>query len=114
MVIDDLSSNEVVLEELGRRVKRARIAFPLTQSQLAARSGVSPRTISNLESGADVTLTSLIGILRALGLLSRADLLVPDEKTRPADLLAGKPERQRVRPSTKIETSRSWKWGDEQ
>lgn len=43
MVIDDLLSNEAVLAELGMRIKDARIAFPLTQYELAQRAGVAPK-----------------------------------------------------------------------
>lgn len=114
MHIDDLTSNEAVAAEIGRRIQSARISYPLTQAQLAERSGVSQRTVANLERGSDVTMGSLVSILRALGLLSRMDMLVPDEEVRPAELLAGTPRRQRVRTSSKTTPSRSWKWGDEQ
>lgn len=114
MRIDDLASNEAVAAEIGRRIQSARIAYPLTQAQLAERSGVSQRTVANLERGSDVTMGSLVSVLRALGLLSRMDVLVPGEEVRPADLLAGRPRRQRVRPSIKAAPSSSWKWGDEQ
>lgn len=113
MAIDDLSSNEAVCAELGRRLRSSRVAFPLTQAQLAERAGVSPRTIANLEQGGDVTVGSLVRVLRALGLLSRMDALVPKDEPRPTELAANKPKRQRVRPP-KNPTTNTWKWGDEQ
>ncbi|NBJ66950.1 transcriptional regulator [Enterorhabdus caecimuris] len=114
MVIDDFISNQTVGVELGRRLRASRIAYPLTQAQLAERAGVSQRTVANLEKGADVTVASLVSVLRALGLLSRMDLLVPAPETRPSDLLHERAPRQRVRPSRKVISGGDWKWGDEQ
>lgn len=114
MVIDDFISNQAVGGELGRRLRASRIAYPLTQAQLAERAGVSQRTVANLEKGSDVTVTSLVSVLRALGLLSRMDLLVPVPETRPSDLLHEHAPRQRVRPSRKVISGGDWKWGDEQ
>lgn len=114
MVIDDFISNQTVGVELGRRLRASRIAYPLTQAQLAERAGVSQRTVANLEKGADVTVASLVSVLRALGLLSRMELLVPAPETRPSDLLHERAPRQRVRPSRKVISGGDWKWGDEQ
>ncbi len=113
MEITTITSNDAALAEVGQRLKDARIAFPLTQAQLAERSGVSLRTIANLESGHDVTFGNLISILRALGLLSRLELIAPQPEVRPSELAAQRPKRQRVRTKT-AQTLPSWKWGDEQ
>ncbi len=114
MDIDDYLSNEAVGAELGRRIKDARIAFPLTQLELARRAGVSQRTIANLEKGAEVTMGSLVSVLRALGLLSRMDLLVPKAEVRPTKLVDQVPKRQRATsPKYRKKPATSWKWGDE-
>ena len=115
MIIDDLTSNEGAMTELGLRIKDARIAFPLTQHELAQRAGVATKTVANLERGADVTTGSLISILRALGLLSRMELLVPSHEVRPSKIAAKKPKRQRaVSAKHRSKPSGAWKWGDEQ
>lgn len=54
--------------EAGRRLRLLREAKCLTQRELAARSGVSPRTIFALESGDWCRPTSRRAILRGLGL----------------------------------------------
>lgn len=115
MIIDDLTSNEAATAELGCRIKDVRIAFPLTQQELAQRAGIAPKTVANLERGADVTTGSLISVLRALGLLSRMDLLVPAQQVRPSEIASQKPKRQRAA-STKhrAKPKATWKWGDEQ
>ncbi|MEC4272553.1 helix-turn-helix domain-containing protein [Adlercreutzia sp. R25] len=114
MTIDDFASNEAVAKELGDRLRQARIGYPLTQAQLARRAGVSQRTVANLERGADVTTGSLVSVLRALGLLSRMEMLVPAQEPGPLELLSEEPRRQRVRASRKTGTGTAWKWGDEQ
>lgn len=113
MEITAFTSNDEALTEIGQRLKDARIDFPLTQAQLAERSGVSLRTIANLESGHDITFGNLLSILRALSMLSRLELIAPQQEIRPSELAAQKPKRQRVR-KTAAQTSHSWKWGDEQ
>lgn len=58
-----------VCVEIGRRLKRQRLAQGLTQEQLAARASVSRGTVRNLESKGQASLESLICIVMALGLV---------------------------------------------
>lgn len=113
MTISMLSSNEQVLSELGSRIRAARIDTPLTQAELAKRAGVSLSTVAMLERGKDVRLSSVLCILRALGMLGAMDALVPQVVARPSDIMrAGKP-RERARSATKAALPTTWKWGDE-
>lgn len=114
MQINEISSNKAIRDELAKRLKSARIVAGLTQENLANRSGVSKRTIANVEKGSDITLDNLFNILRALGLLGRVDLLVPQDEIRPSELLAQQKRRQRVRSSRTEYASIPWKWGDEE
>lgn len=114
MQITDFCSNEAVLKELGARIRLARIDYPLSQEELAKRAGISKRTVMNMERGADVTLGSLISVLRALNLLSRIDMLVDSDQLRPSELLAQRMQPKRVRASKKASETTPWKWGDEQ
>lgn len=113
MVITQLASNEQVLRELGARVRAARIDTPFTQEELAVRAGVSLSTVAKLERGEDVRLSSVLDILRALGLLASVNALVPEATPRPSELAALGKVRQRAR-SAKRKKSESWSWGDEQ
>jgi len=103
-----------VLQELGARIRLARINTPLTQAELAERAGVSLRTVSNLERGRDVNVSSLLDLLRALGMLDNAEMLVPPAQPRPTDIAKLGKERQRAtsRAARKAATG-TWKWGDE-
>ncbi|MFI5282996.1 MAG: helix-turn-helix transcriptional regulator [Candidatus Dormibacterales bacterium] len=106
-----------VLDELGRRIARARLERNLTQAQLAAKAGVGRATLQRLESGQDSELSTLIRTLRALGLLELLDRLVPEPPLSPIELLKlqGR-ERRRARSRVDSPTSPPappWRWGDE-
>jgi transcriptional regulator with XRE-family HTH domain len=113
--IDYFSSTQEVLKEIGRRIKKTRIAMSVTQEEMAERTGLSKRTISNLETGKDVSLSTLIDILRAENLLQNMDLITPDEGIRPSQIVALGKMRERVRKGKQPGTGQTeWKWGDEQ
>ena len=114
MVITALSSNEQVMGELGKRIRAARIDMPLTQAELAKRAGISLSTVAKLERGEDVRLSSVLDILRALGMLSAADALVPEVVVRPSDLARMGKQRERARSASGRAKPTAWTWGDEQ
>ena len=87
----------------------------VTQEEMAERTALSKRTISNLETGKDVSLSTLIDILRAENLLQNMDLITPDEDIRPSQIVALGKMRERVRKGKQPGTGQTeWKWGDEQ
>lgn len=115
MPIQYYSSTGEVLVELGRRLKAARIAASMTQKEMAERTRLSQRTISNLETGKDVSFSTVIEVLRELGQLRSLELMLPEQGPRPSQLVAlGKPrERARRRKDEQAEAAPGWKWGDE-
>lgn len=80
-------SDTAILKRLGARLKAYRIARGMKQQELAAESGVGVSTIAKIENGQSVTLSLLISVMRTLGLLENLDLLVPEQKSSPMDLL---------------------------
>ena len=116
MNITFYSSTNEVLSELGSRIKAARIAMPATQKEMAAMTNLSQKTISNLETGKDVSFSTVIEVLRALGQLQSLELMIPEQGLSPSQLAAlGKPrERASSKGKEKPETQSGWKWGDEQ
>lgn len=88
-------SPAAIVVELGQRLKQARLNADITQSDIAARVGVSRKSIINAEKGS-AKLEVLIAILQALDLASNIDNLLPEQPISPLLLakLAGK-ERQR-------------------
>ena len=78
------SSTNEVLKELGSRIKAARIAMQTTQKEMAERTNLSQRTISNLENGKDVSFSTVIEVLRELGQLQSLEVMIPEQGIRPS------------------------------
>ena len=91
------------LQELGAALRGHRIRAELTQQDLARRPGISLGALTHLESGAGANLTSLVRVVRALGLEDwLGTLALPAEPTvSPIQMLRerrrGGRGRQRVR-----------------
>jgi transcriptional regulator with XRE-family HTH domain len=125
MKLEDSLTDAAVLEELGKRLARARISSSLTQADLANRAAVGKRTVERIESGKSVQLLSLIRVLRVLGLLEAFDAIAPEEGPSPMEMLERRGKvRRRVSSRTSQKsfppkdrvpgpTSTSWRWGDE-
>lgn len=114
MKIDGLLTDEAILTELGGRLTQRRLELQLTQEMLAEQAGVAKRTVERIEAGATAQMSTLIRLLRALGLLDRLDSLVPEGGPRPMDLLKLKgKERQRASGKRKPLPEEPWQWGDE-
>lgn len=80
-------TDEAILDELGERLRRERLNRNLTRENLAERAGVSVKTIHNLETGGGPSLTTVIRVMRGLGLVERLDALVPKPSLSPMELL---------------------------
>lgn len=58
-----------VLKELGRRIRRARIAADLTQEEAAAAAGIDYKHWQELEAGrVNATMRTLVRVAAAVGL----------------------------------------------
>ena len=80
-------SDEAVLDVIGERVRQIRLNRNETQGDLAEQAGVSVETVRKLEDGGNVSLTTLIRLLRALGMLDGIDTLIPEPGLSPIQLL---------------------------
>ncbi len=109
------AGDDALLAEFGHRLAQARLNQSLTQEALALRAGVSKRTVERLESGSVGTqLSAFIRVCRALSLLERLDLLVPDPVPSPiAQLkLRGKRRQRASSPRTPAKPpAQPWQWG---
>jgi transcriptional regulator with XRE-family HTH domain len=111
MNIQGFETNDVIIKEIGKRLKARRIALDITQKELATESGVSQRTISGLENGENISLDNLLSILRVLRLLQDINLLFPEIKVNPFDVLHLGHSKKRA--SSKHATrGSSWEWED--
>ena len=108
------SSNEEFLREFGKRIRETRIGLDMTQNEVAKKAGVTAKTISRIENGEDLAVSTMLNVLRALGLVQNIDALIPEPTARPSMLMANEKERLRVRKKAgQNDSSRQWKWGDE-
>jgi transcriptional regulator with XRE-family HTH domain len=116
MKITKQVTDEAVLYELGERLTRIRLDRNFTQAQLAIEAGVSKRTVERLEAGTVGTqLSGFIRVCRALDVIERFDLLVPEPVPSPIEQLklAGR-RRQRASKARPARLSeKKWQWGDE-
>jgi len=98
---------------LCKRLETIRLSRNITQAQLAAEAGVSPRTIGRLEKGQGVSMDTFIRIMMALGIQQSLEALLPDPTVRPIErvgIVAG--ERKRARPTQSSDQRPTWSWGD--
>ena len=59
---------EVEAALIGASIKEARKAQKLTQKELGERAGVQSAQISKIESGRNLTIVTIVKVLKALGL----------------------------------------------
>ncbi len=109
------SSTNEVLMEMGNRIKAARIDMEITQKEMAERTNLSLGTISNLETGKDVSFSTVIEVLRVLNQLQNMEMMIPEYRIRPSQIaeLGKARERVRKKKTESQERSSGWKWGDE-
>jgi transcriptional regulator with XRE-family HTH domain len=66
-------SDNTIISSIGKFLKHHRLNQNKSQVKIAKEAGVNRWTISQIENGEAISLTSLIQILRALNLLSVLD-----------------------------------------
>jgi putative transcriptional regulator len=95
MRLGDMSPTAIA-EELGNRLKQARLNVNLTQAEVAARTGLNRKTILNAEKG-KVQLENFVAILAALDIADQLNMFLPVQGISPIQLakLKGE-ERQRA------------------
>ena len=103
MQIHSHLTTDIILSEVGERIRDYRMEKALTQKDLGEKAGLSRKSIVKAESGGIVTLESIVMVLRALGRLGDLNQLLP-ERTKQLDpfevLETQKNKQQRVRHSS--------------
>jgi transcriptional regulator with XRE-family HTH domain len=111
----NISSDDALLKELGDRLQRNRLNRNMTQAALAKEAGISERTIIRIEQGHSTQLSSLIRLLRSLGLLENMDALVPKPAISPIQQMKVQSKsRQRASSAKTEKASEPWSWGDDE
>lgn len=77
-------SNKEILEMIGERSRIYRKNMGISQRQLSESTGLSLSTVQKYEAGkANISLDSLLTILRALGQIESIDRLLPEQPLSP-------------------------------
>lgn len=74
-----------ILSKIGEKLKASRLKQNITQQSLAEASGVTLSTVRRMESGEIGALSSLIRVLRVLGLLDYIQPLTEEEQLSPQE-----------------------------
>ena len=90
-------SDSAILAQMGGFIKQRRIKMDLTQNELADKAAISRSTLSMIERGENIALTTLIKILRILDALYVLESFQTVEELSPLQLAKGeKKPRQRA------------------
>ncbi|MBK8464236.1 MAG: helix-turn-helix domain-containing protein [Chloracidobacterium sp.] len=115
MRFDTNTTDQAILKEIGERVAMIRLNQNFTQANLAEQAGLSKRTVERLEAGESVQVTSLIRLLRSLGLQQRLEVLFPEPVSSPIAQLKLQGKKRRRASSKELRSSKGtgWSWGDD-
>jgi transcriptional regulator with XRE-family HTH domain len=97
MAFENMSPTAIA-EELGDRLRSARLNANLTQAEVATRAGLSRPTVAAAEQGR-VQLENLVAILLAMNMVSQLDAFLPVQNISPLQLakLRGRERRRASR-----------------
>ena len=100
-----------VQQRLGARLRAVRLNLNLTREDLAADVGLSVDTVRNAETGQNVSLETLIRLLRGLGRLDDLDHLLESAGPSPVQLAKRQGKiRQRASGSRATNKTERWQW----
>lgn len=103
-------SPAAIAEELGERLKQARLNADMTQVEVAEQAGISRKAVLNAEKG-KVQLETLIAIMGALRLTDQLNNFLPTQEISPvqlAKLQGRKRHRASGQRSSKVQESSEW------
>lgn len=105
------SSDKMLSESIGQFIRHHRLEQQLSQVEVAKKANISRSTLSLLERGETVTLTTLLQVLRVLELLYIMDVFTVNKTISPIALAkAEQAKRQRVRSKSKSTLKGDSEW----
>ncbi len=104
--ITGYESNVYILREVGDRIKETRLSLNLSREDLSHKAGLSVNTILRIENGENASFENLMGVLRALEILSNINYLVPEVQYNPF-------AKQKKRASKKSINKSTWIWEED-
>ena len=76
-------SGSGAMKTIGERMKEIRLRKNITQEEIAWRAGISKLSVVNAEAGKNISLATLIAILRQLGMIENLEQLIPEPTISP-------------------------------
>jgi transcriptional regulator with XRE-family HTH domain len=86
-------SDDTIIKSIGAFIKHHRLELNRTQQEVAKDAGINRSTLSLLENGDIVNISTLVQVLRALDLLNIMDVFTIENQISPLEL--AKLEQQR-------------------
>lgn len=116
MKIREDLKDELVLQEIGARLRAVRVRCRLKQEELAARCGISRKSLIRLEAGeGGIRLATFVMILRQLRILHSLDVAIPENTPTPMEVLEMEKKRKPLPKSVRtprVKPKLSLRWGD--
>jgi len=79
-----------IAEDIGKKIKDIRLRGNITRGELQYATGIHAKTIGDAENGKNITLITLIGILRGLNALNLLERLLENELISPVAMARDK------------------------
>ena len=106
----DSMSDKALVKQIGAFITYHRIEQDKTQDALAADAGISRSTLSLLERGETVNLSTLIQVLRVLNQLKVMDAFVVQETISPLELARLEKKKRKRATGKRSVTSSKMDW----
>lgn len=104
-------SDKSIVSIIGEYIKHQRLIQNKTQATIAKDAGINRWTMSKIENGEPISLTSLIQILRALNLLDLLNVFKIQSQLSPLELAKlDKQKRQRASAGNEKKKQNKSKW----
>lgn len=94
-----------IAEELGVRLRQARLNANLTQAEVASRAGLTRTTVLNAEKG-KVQLENLVAILASMDMVNQLNVFLPAPEISPIQLARLKGQERQRASKTKTNAAR--------
>lgn len=92
-------SDKALVSKIGERLRQKRLEQNITQKELAERAGVAVSSVAGVEQGKNISLLTLVALLRALQALHLLELFLQEPEISPiayARMLEGEKTRHRA------------------
>ena len=87
-------SSHAICQEMGQRLKQARLNANRTQKETADRAGISVTAVQSVERG-EALLESVVSVLIALDMVEQIENFVPEQEISPLQLVKLKGKKRR-------------------